>query len=335
MTTCAVAQISKSARLRRAPGAGEALVEPLVVHVRQPRRVEDRQPAVADLGGQRDVLGPLGAEHDRDVGAQRMHDRLERLAQPGGALTGQRQRVVRAGAGDRRLAGPHLTDDVDVLAGARQRLGEPLPVPALDHLRAGDAETEDVPAAGEVVQGQRRHRAGGRRARRQLHHRGAQPHPGRLAAPPRQWGERVRPPRLGGEHRVEARLLGGGHQLGVVGRRLGAPVSELQTELHATPPSVPSGGHLPILATILRTCSTRCCERQPEHLPRCTGPHRFPRTATFGAADTVLRLHPFGRTDAERSSSPRCAAGASSVFAAPTAGSMCPSSSTTRSPTHH
>ena len=87
-------------------GPGESLVEPLVVGVGHARRVEDRQPAVADLGGQRDVLRPLGAQHDRDVGAQRMGDRLERLAQAGGAFAGERQRVVRAVAGDRRLAGP-------------------------------------------------------------------------------------------------------------------------------------------------------------------------------------------------------------------------------------
>ena len=94
--------------LAAAPGAGpgESLVEPLVVGVGHPRGVEDRQPAVADLGGQRDVLRPLGAQHDRDVGAQRVGDRLERLAQPGRALTRQRQRVVRAVAGHRRLAAP-------------------------------------------------------------------------------------------------------------------------------------------------------------------------------------------------------------------------------------
>ena len=83
------------------PGPGEPLVEPFVVHVGQPRRVEDRQPAVADLGGQCDVLRALGAQHDRDVGAQRVGDGLERLAQAGCPGAGQRQRVVRAVTGHR------------------------------------------------------------------------------------------------------------------------------------------------------------------------------------------------------------------------------------------
>ena len=40
------------------------------------RREEQRQPPVAQLGGERDVLRALGAEVDRDVGAQRADDRL-------------------------------------------------------------------------------------------------------------------------------------------------------------------------------------------------------------------------------------------------------------------
>ena len=103
-------------------GAGEALVEPRLVHAGRLRRVEDRDPAVGDLGGLGDVLGALGAEPDRDVRAQRVHDRLERLAQPHRALAGVGQRVVRAVVGHRRLAGQHLADDVDDLAGAGQRL---------------------------------------------------------------------------------------------------------------------------------------------------------------------------------------------------------------------
>jgi hypothetical protein len=68
-TICAVAQISKV--LAGAPGARlrEALVEPRVVGVGQPRAVEQRQPAVGDLGGQGDVLGALGAEEDGDIGS--------------------------------------------------------------------------------------------------------------------------------------------------------------------------------------------------------------------------------------------------------------------------
>jgi hypothetical protein len=220
--------------LPAAPGtrSREALVEPFAIHSGQPRRVEDRQPAVADFGGQRDVLRPFGAQHHRDVGAQRMDDRLERFTQAGGAHPGQRQRIVRACAGHRLPAGPHLAQDVDVFPGARQRLGKPLPVPPLHHLRAGHAEPEDVPAPGQVVEGERGHRTSGRGARRQLHHRGAQPQPLRRRTPPRQRGVGVRSPGLGGEDRVEAGLLGGDDQFTGARRRLCAPISQLQSKLH-------------------------------------------------------------------------------------------------------
>ena len=79
------------------------------------------------------------------------------------ALAGERQRVVRTLVGDRRLAGQHLADDVHDLAGADQRLGERLPVPALHDLRAAHTHAQDDPAAGEVVEGERVHRDAGRR----------------------------------------------------------------------------------------------------------------------------------------------------------------------------
>ena len=46
-------------------------------------REEDREPAVGDLGRERDVLRPDRGEVDRDVGPARVHDDLERLAEPG------------------------------------------------------------------------------------------------------------------------------------------------------------------------------------------------------------------------------------------------------------
>ena len=118
------------------PGPGEALVQPRLVHLGAGRGVEDRDPAVGDLGGLRDVLRSLGAEPDRHVGAQRVDDRLQRLAEPDRVVAVVRQRVVRAVVGDRALAGQHLADDLDDLPGARQRLAEGLAVPPLHHLRA-------------------------------------------------------------------------------------------------------------------------------------------------------------------------------------------------------
>ena len=49
---------------------------------------------------------------------------------------GQGQQVVGPVVGYRLLAGQHLADDVDVLAGTRERLRERLAVPAFDHLGA-------------------------------------------------------------------------------------------------------------------------------------------------------------------------------------------------------
>ena len=208
--------------------SGEALVEPLVVHVRQPRGVEDGQPAVADLGSKRHVLRALGAQHDRDIGSQRVGDRLERLAEAGSALARQRQRVMRAVAGDRLLARPNLAHDVDVLPGAGQRLGERLAVPALNDLRPGHAEPQDVPATGEVIERQRGHRARRRGPRGQLNHRRAQSHLAGRRPPPGQRRVGIRPPRLGGEDRVETFPFRRSDQLtGVIGR-LRTPIPEMQ-----------------------------------------------------------------------------------------------------------
>ncbi|CNU97677.1 Uncharacterised protein [Mycobacterium tuberculosis] len=215
--------------LAATPGAGpgESFVEPFVVHAGHAWRIEDGQPAIADLGGQRDVLGPLGPQHDWYVGAQRMGDGFERFAQTCRALPRQWQPVVRPGAGHRRFSGPHLAHDVDVFAGASQRLGKPLPVPTLDHLRTGHAEPENVPATGQMVQCQRGHRTGRWCARGQLDHRRTQPHPLRRRAPPGQRRVGVGPPRLGGEHRVKTRILGRGDEFRMVLRRLRAPIPQL------------------------------------------------------------------------------------------------------------
>ena len=70
-------------------GDVEALLGPgqlIGVHLLAVRRVVEREPAVGDLGGLGHVLGPFGADVDRDLPAQRVGDRLQRLAQPGAAL---------------------------------------------------------------------------------------------------------------------------------------------------------------------------------------------------------------------------------------------------------
>ncbi len=60
------------------------------------RREEDRQPTVGDLGRELHVLRADGREVDRDVGARRVHDDLERLAEAGRAGPGVGDVVVLA-----------------------------------------------------------------------------------------------------------------------------------------------------------------------------------------------------------------------------------------------
>jgi hypothetical protein len=81
-TTCAVAQISKVSGCAGPPGRAKALVEPLVVQSR--RCAASRRSAASRHRSRRParVLRALGTQHHRDVGAQRMGDRLQVLPQP-------------------------------------------------------------------------------------------------------------------------------------------------------------------------------------------------------------------------------------------------------------
>ena len=110
-----VAAISNVVGARRIAARREPLGEPFAVERVLRRREEQRQPAVADLGRQGDVLRPLGGEVDRDRRAQRVDRRLERLAEPGATL--QRDVVVVAVELDGCLAGDDPAHDLDVLAG--------------------------------------------------------------------------------------------------------------------------------------------------------------------------------------------------------------------------
>src|SRR5262245_42630404 len=121
--------------------AGLRLPQRVRIDLGPERRVVERQPAVAELGRERDVLRALRAEEDRHVAAQRMRDRPQRLAHPPRARPGVGQGIVRAGVADGPFAAQHLPHDREVLARARDRLVEGLAVPAFDHLAAGRGTT--------------------------------------------------------------------------------------------------------------------------------------------------------------------------------------------------
>src|SRR5207253_7406441 len=64
------------------PRPGEALGQRLAVVRVVTWRVEEGKPAVGDLGGERNVAWTLRGEDHGQVGAQGMHRRTQRLAQP-------------------------------------------------------------------------------------------------------------------------------------------------------------------------------------------------------------------------------------------------------------
>src|SRR4051812_25494567 len=218
-------EAGRSGREARPEGLAEAL-----------RRHEDRQPAVGDLGRERDALRPECREVDRDLGAQRAQHQLQRLAEAGRARPVPRDPVVLAVVLD-DLARERCADDLDVLARLAERLAPRLAVPALDHLRPGAAEPEQEAAAREEVERRRRHRRVRRRAAGDLQDRGAELDP--LGAPrePAEDADRVGAPGLRDPDRVEAeplRLLHERIQIG--GIRAGWRVPEAETELHRADP---------------------------------------------------------------------------------------------------
>src|SRR5262249_58779259 len=103
------------------------------------RRVEDRQPAVRDLGALRDALRSDGCQIDRDLPA--VHDALERLAEARGVRAAVGDLVVRALVLEGLFPRPDGAQDLDVLPCAAQLLPVRPPVPSLDDLRPVKAPT--------------------------------------------------------------------------------------------------------------------------------------------------------------------------------------------------
>ena len=131
--------------------------------------VKQRQPAVAQLARERDVVRSFGRQVDRYVVTQRMDARLQWFSKATGRRSsrplGQRKRIVRALIRDRAVARPDVAQDPDVLARAREWLGKRLPVPPLHDLWSGHPQSEDQPALRQMIERHRCHCRCRRRAR--------------------------------------------------------------------------------------------------------------------------------------------------------------------------
>ena len=195
-------------------GAREALLQPGPVFVERARHETERQPAVGDLARQAHGRLRPGAEIDRDVGVG-MQDHPERLAHAGGAFALVGERDFPPVVGHRLIAREDLPHDRDIVLDAPVGPAPGLPVPALDDLRARNADADDhPPAARERVDGLGLHGGIGGCARGKLDDPGAKLDPLRDGG---QIGERrhgVGAVRLGRPHRIVAEPVGELHQFG-------------------------------------------------------------------------------------------------------------------------
>ena len=132
-----------------------------------------------------------------------MIDEMQRLAQAGAAVGGQRDLVVLPVV-LHVLAAPHLAADLDDLAGAAHRRVERNAVEALHHLRSRRADAEAEAAVGHVVQAGRRHREQCRGADVDRHDAGAQFDGRRLGRQVAELADRVVRVGLGDEGDVDA-----------------------------------------------------------------------------------------------------------------------------------
>ena len=212
-------------------GAAKALLQPRPILRHRARHEAERQPAVGNLGGELHRRLVAGAEVDRDVGAH-VQDRFQWLADAHGARAGIGQADLATLMCDRRLAGKHLAHDGDVVLDPPIGFAPGLAVPAFHDLRAGDADPRyETTAAGERVDGRRRHRGVGRGARGKLHDGGAELDVLGLAGEECQRRHRIRAVGLRGPHQVVAQRLGALHQLdGNV--EDGAGIADAQAEFH-------------------------------------------------------------------------------------------------------
>ena len=258
-----------------------------------------------------DVLRTDGGEVDRDVGPARVHDDLQRLAEPGRVrrrCTGCRSagRGARAAPSRRRI----VTHDLDVLARAAERLAVRLPVPALGDLRTRRTDAEQEAAAAHEVERRRGHRGHRRAPRRHLHDRGAPRHLLGVRHEPRQRRDRVGAVRLGRPAGVVPEPVG---LLGELDRRREprSPVlvSEVQSESHAAhvlmlpagcvadPRGEGSATHLKETRAPTRADATKIPPMDATELKERLTLDAYPRSARYDAewvADNMMGPHPSG-----------------------------------------
>src|ERR1700677_3108205 len=121
------------------------------------RVVEDRLPALGDLGGELDVLRPQRRDRYRNAFAYRVIDERKGFAQTCPAIRGQWDLIVLAVI-LHPFPAPHLSTDLHNLAGTAYRRVELDAVKALYHLRSGRADPKAESTVGYRVQARLGHR---------------------------------------------------------------------------------------------------------------------------------------------------------------------------------
>src|SRR5262245_26367083 len=245
------------ARGRRAAGA-EALVEPAAEHLHVPWREERGDPAVGDLAGERDVLGPDGGQVDGQVGPA-VQDRAERLAETRRVGAGVGNLVVLAAELEGLLAPEDRPHHRDVLTRPGERPAEGLAVPALHHLGSRDPQTQAKASSRERVERHGRHRRERRRAAGDLHDRSPDVEALRAGGDPGRRRHRVRTVGLGRPHRVITQPLGL-LDLAEIEIERGAGVAQMEREIHGPPPGRTASDS----GTAVRVRAGAECPRPPD-----------------------------------------------------------------------
>ncbi len=166
-----------------------------------------------------------------------MRDELQWRAEAGRPALGVGKCVVRSVGRHRILAPQGRPDDVDVLAGSRQRLPVRDAVPALHDLGPRDAQAQQEAPATQVIERHGRHGRHRRSAGRHLHDAGSQAYRRGVGRKPGQRCCCVGAVGLGRPDRVVPEPVGLDHRSRIsldTGAAICSPIPHEQPELHAT-----------------------------------------------------------------------------------------------------